>query len=122
MSTSLAMVLLLVVAGGYTVWQRSSLQRVLLGKQYTDKWFRGVFGTGAALSLALVMNAVSFMKLIWLATFGVGAIFDVSAGFGLRDIVRHVELLFGPPLVLSVELTIMWLVLMLILKNEMAKD
>lgn len=197
MANSLAMLIFLAATGAYTVWQRSALQRVLLGKQYTEEWFRGVFGTGAGLSLALVMNAVSFMKLkgteyeiavaegvllpdgsyaepsssilltgqieilvgtfsllillwqtikkrsvelslfnrtghlqvlksvlqtllfpFWLATFGVGSIFGVSAGFGLRDIVRHVELLFGPPLILSVELTIMWLVLKVILKHE----
>lgn len=197
MTNSLAMLLLLVVTSAYAVWQRSSLRRVLLGKPYSEEWFRGLYGTGAMLGLALVMNAVSFMKLkgteyeiavaegimlpdgsytepsssilltgqleiligtfsllillwqtikrksvelsvfnrtghlqvskavlqslllpFWLATFGVGSIFGVSAGFGLRDIVRHVELLVGPPLILSVELTIMWLVLRFILNHE----
>ena len=197
MSTSLAMLLLLVATGAYTFFQRASLRRALLGRQINEEWFRGVYGTGAGLSLALVMNAVSYMKLrgtefeiavaegvalpdgtytepsssilltgqleivvgtfsllillwqvikkqssalpsfdrkghvqvtqsvvrslllpFWLATFGVGSVFGVSAGFGLRDIVRHVELLFGPPLILSVELTIIWIVLRFILKHE----
>jgi hypothetical protein len=197
MTTSLAMLLLLIATGAYTLFQRSSLRRTLLGRKVSEEWFRGVFGTGAGFSLALVMNAVSYMKLkgtefeiamaegialpdgtyaepsssilltgqleilvgtfsllillweaikkqssalssfdrkghvqvmhsvvrslllpFWLATFGVGSVFGVSAGFGLRDIVRHVELLFGPPLILSVELTIIWLVLRIILKHE----
>ena len=197
MSNLLSMSILLLVTVVYSIWQRTALKRSLMGKQYTDEWFKGVFFSGGGLSLALVMNAISFLKLkgteyeiaaaegvilpdgtftepsssvlltgqleimigtlsllvllwqtikkksvelsvfdrtghlqvlksvlqnlllpFWLATFGIGSIFGVSAGFGLRDIVRHVELLFGPPLILSVELTVMWLVLRFILKHE----
>lgn len=197
MTTTLAMLLLLLATGAYTFVQRLSLRRAFPGKQISEQWFRDVFGTGAGFSLALVMNAVSYMKLkgtefeiaaaegialpdgtyaepsssilltgqleiivgtfsllvllwqavkkrsaelstydrkghlqvmetvvrslllpFWLATFGVGSVFGVSAGFGLRDIVRHVELLFGPPLILSVEMTITWLALKFILKHE----
>ena len=197
MSTTIAMLLLLFATGGYILWQRMVLRNALTGKQYEEEWFKGLYFTGAVFSLALVMNAISFMKLrgvefemaaaegimrpdgtfeepstsalatgqleifvgtlsllvllwqtmkrkclelsifnrrghlqimtsvihvlllpFWLATFGIGSIFGVSAGFGLRDVVRHVELLFGPPLILSVELTIIWIVLKAILKNE----
>lgn len=73
--------------------------------------------------LQIMSSVVQALLLpFWMATFGVGSIFGVSAGFGLREVVRHVEVLFGPPLILSVELTIMWVVLKIALKSDMVTD
>ena len=67
--------------------------------------------------LAVVMTGV-IQKLLapfWLAALGIGSVFGVSAGFGLTEVLSHVELLFGPPLILAVELTFSWIVLKFLL-------
>lgn len=188
MSNGLAFVLLFLLAGSYTARQWVVLKRLVRDKPSGSEWFDGVFLTGAIMSLAMVMNAVPFLKSIaiehefgmsgemmmgdgtmgrvdppgifwsqvevlagtlsliaivwsvihrqgeeqisrgrrgqleviaavsrrllvpfWLAAFGMGSVFGVSAGFGLTGVLSHIELLFGPPLLLAAELTFMWL-------------
>jgi hypothetical protein len=64
----------------------------------------------AAQVQVLVAVAGKLMVPFWLATIGIGSVFGVSSGFGLKDVVRHTELLIGPPLVMSLELTLFWIV------------
>ncbi len=52
----------------------------------------------------------SLLLPFWLAAIGVGSVFGISSGIGLREIVRNTELLVGPPLFLAVELTFVWFV------------
>jgi hypothetical protein len=52
----------------------------------------------------------SLLLPFWLAAFGIGSIFGISSGVGLREIVRNTEFVVGPSLILAFELTFIWLV------------
>lgn len=90
-----------------------------------------VWGTirskGASLSVTdstanlqvLAAVAEKLMVPFWLATIGVGSVFGVSSGFGLRDVVRHVEFLLGPPLIMAIELTLFWAVAKVMVSKQL---
>jgi hypothetical protein len=65
---------------------------------------------GTANLQVLAAVAEKLMVPFWLATIGVGSVFGVSSGFGLKDVVRHAEFLLGPPLIMALELTLFWIV------------
>lgn len=92
-----------VLAGTYIliaiVWRAVRVQ----GKESMGRGRRGQMEVMAEVVKRL-------MPSFWLAALGIGSIFGVSAGFGFTDVLNHAELLLGPPLILAVELTIMWLI------------
>ncbi|MFH0991611.1 MAG: hypothetical protein V1799_16515 [bacterium] len=180
----------LLLIGGtylYSSWQMRRLKAQLTGQEFPKEWQRNLFNYGALISIVLVINAVSYMKMrefdmtmmmyqevvmpdgtigeptssglfigqlevvggtlsllalvwgtiqrkvetlnpkdqtstlqvmaavtqsllapFWLATLGIGSLFGISSGFGLRDIIRHAELIMGPPLIMALELTAIW--------------
>jgi hypothetical protein len=88
-----------------------------------------VWGTirskGASLSVSdrtaqlqvLAAVAEKLMVPFWMATIGVGSVFGVSSGFGLKDVVRHAEFLLGPPLIMALELTLFWIAMKVLVRG-----
>ena len=197
MPNGLAILLLFVGAGSYSIWQRVRLARHYDSGEFDEQWFQGVFGTGVIMTFTLIFNAVFYLnvkgfeyeaamsqeimrpdgtiaqpdppnlffgqlevmlgtyslvalvwqtvqtksrelstrgeagfralmagaiqallKPAWLAAVGLGSLFGVSAGFGFTDALNHLEVLLGPPLILAVELTFVWLILRFLMRQS----
>ena len=78
------------------------------------------FGAYSQSAYLKILEAIAgkLMLPFWLATFGIGSFFGISAGFGIKDVVRHFELLLGPPLILSLEITGFWLIAKILNKKQ----
>lgn len=62
MSNGFAFIPLFVIAGGYVFWQRALLKSIFEGNDFDPEWFQGIFRTGAIMTLAIVANAIPFLK------------------------------------------------------------